>query len=489
VPTRIGVSHIDSEQNGSQDVEDFSYTRDAFDWHTTYFPTNNQTFNWDYTFSRIDQTGVATQQYDTHDARLTHDLVFGPRGRHSLTSTVSYYQQSGDFDLQRFRWDERLRFEHTDDFRTRYDYTYDQTNSGGSDRSRHRASAGFTHNLFDSLTTTGQVGAQRSEAGGAQTTEEFADIAWAYRKQVPLGAFSANLGLSWTRQDSEANTEPIQIFDQPAVVSDAVPIVITGNNVDPNTLIITDPSGLILYQEGLDYTVTQFADRVEIDRIIGGRLNAGQAVLLDYQLTPLPAAITTSNSFAAGVRYDFEKTALKGLAVFARYARNNQDINSDNPGAFVLNEFTETAYGLEYSIGGLTVGAEHQDHDSTINPFEADRLWARYSQRVAVNTLLGLNTAYTSLQYFEPVHQLDLMTASAQLTHQFTRRLSASLIVLYRDENDDQSGRTTGWEEQFELRWDHRQTQVYADIRNSNLDTPDQTENFQFFQLGLRREF
>jgi hypothetical protein len=82
LPTRFGVSHVESDQNSSQDVEDFSYTRDGFDWHTTYFPTNNQTFNWDYTFSSINQSGVTDQQYDTHDARLTHDVTFGPRGRH-----------------------------------------------------------------------------------------------------------------------------------------------------------------------------------------------------------------------------------------------------------------------------------------------------------------------------------------------------------------------------------------------------------------------
>ena len=489
LPTRFGVSHLESEQSGFEDVDDFAYKRDAFNWHTTYLPTDNQTINWDYNFARVDQSGVTSQQYQTHDARLSHELVFGPRRRNSLTSMLNYYNQSGDINLERFRFDERLRLRHTDDFRTRFDYTYDQTNVGGSDQNRHRASAGFTHDLYDSLTTNGEVGVQRSEAGDATALETFANIDFSYRKQVPLGLFSANLGLAWSRQDSESQTEPVPVIDQPATFGDAQPIVITGGNVDPNTIIITDPSGLLIFQPGVDYTITQFPDRLEIDRVIGGQIGAGQAVVLDYQLLPLPAAVTTSDSLSAGLRYDFQKGPLKGLTLFTRYAKTNQDIDTDNPGAFVLNEFTDVVYGAEYRFWYITLGAEHQDHDSTINPFDADRFFARYSQRVHDNTLVALNASYTSITYFEPPDELNLFTLSAQLQHRFTPRLTGSITVLYRDEDDQLRGRTRGFEQQLELRWRHRQTQLYTLLRNAQLDNPDQDQNFQFFQLGLRRQF
>ena len=488
-PTRLAVSRLDSSQNGIEDIEDFSYTRDAFDWNTTYLHGDNQTVEWDYTFSRVDQTGVTEQQYQTHDATLEHELAFGQRRRHTLTSRLNYYQQSGDFDYQRFRFDERLRMQHTDNFRTRFDYTYDQSDVGGSDRDRHRVAAGFTHHLYDSLVTNGDAGVQYSEAGGAGTLETFANMDVTYRKQIPLGLLSANLGLSWSRQDSDAQSEPIQIIDQPATFGDAQPIVITGSNIDPNTVVITDPSGLLIYQPGVDYTVTQFADRVEIDRVIGGQIGPGQAALLDYQLTPLPAAVTTSNALSTGLRYEFQQGPLKGLSAYGRYAETKQDLDTDSPAAFALNEFTDIIYGVEYRFWHMHLGAEHQDHDSTINPFEADRLFARYTQRVRDKTLVGLNAAYTTITYFEPANQLELLTLSAQVQHHFTPRLSGSLTVLYRNEDDDLRGRTTGFEQQLELRWDHRQTQVYAILRNAQLDNPDQDQSFQFFQLGLRRQF
>jgi hypothetical protein len=488
-PTRLSVSHVDSEQTGLDEFDDFRYTRDAFTWHTTYLPTDRQTVNWDYTYSNIDQSGVTNQKYETHDAVLSHEYVFGSRRQDSLTSTASYYSQSGDVNLDRFRLDERLRIRHTDNFRTRYDYTYDQTNSGGSDRNRHRATAGFTHELYDSLITNGEVGVQRSEAGGATALETFADIDFAYRKRAPLGVLSANLGLAWSRQDSENQTEPIQVINQPANFGDAQPIVITGGNVDPNSIIITDPSGLLIYRPGVDYTVTAFPDRVEIDRVIGGTIPAGQAVLLDYQLSPLPGAVTTSTGFSAGIRYDFERGPLKGVTVYTRYARTNQDIDTDDPSAFVLNEFTDILYGAEYRIGYLTLGAERQEHDSTINPFDADRFFARWSQRMHDNTLLGFNASYTTIDYSEPENTLDLFTLSAQVQHRFNPRTTGSFTVLYRNVNDQLRGRTTGFEQQLELRWQHRQTVGYSLLRNAQLNNPDQDQSFQFFQLGVRRQF
>src|SRR4030095_13266905 len=144
-----------------------------------------------------------------------------------------------------------------------------------------------------------------------------------------------------------------------------------------------------------DYTVTQFSDRVEIDRIVGGAIAPAQAVLLNYQLAPLPGATTDSKSFAVGARYDFDKGPLKGLTLFTNYARANQNIESDQPSAFVPNEFTDVLYGAQYRIGFVTRGAEHKAHDSPINPFEADRFFLRYAQRARADTLLALNASYT----------------------------------------------------------------------------------------------
>ena len=124
-----------------------------------------------------------------------------------------------------------------------------------------------------------------------------------------------------------------------------------------------------------------------------------------------------------------------------------------------------------------------------MNPFEATRFYGRYVHRVGADTAVSLNTAYTYVDYSEPVNRVDLFTASLQLQHNFNRNVYMILTVLYRNEQDDLVGNTEGFEEQFELRWRHRQVELYMMIRDSHLSTINQDESFQFFQLGLRREF
>lgn len=493
VPTHFDVSHLEATQTGIRASDDFSYTRDGFNWFSSAYPSDNQTLTWNYNYASVEQSGAFDNTYETHDATLSHDLRFGKKRQHSLYSSLNYSSQSGDTEQQRFRWDERLRLRHTDSFETRYDYRYDWFEVNGNQRSQHWGRAGFTHFLYESLTTEGNVGAQRSDSdGGEQSQSTFADLNWTYRKRVPYGFTTANLGVGWTQTESESGAEPTLILDQPAVFTDPLPIVLTGSNVDANSLVITDPSGLLIYRPGIDYDVRTFPDRVEVSRVVGGAIAPGSPVLLDYQLDPQPSHTTENQTLRTGVRYDVEEGLLRGLALYTRYMVSDQQISSESGtpvGTFTENDFTDFIYGAEYEFWNILVGAEHQTYDSTINGFEADRLFGRYSQRIRPETTLSLNTAFTVIEYEEPASQVNLFTASAQIQHDFSTRLRGVATVLYRHEEDDLRGTTEGIEEQLELRWRHRQTEAYMLLRNSNLTTPDQDEAYLFFQLGVRREF
>jgi hypothetical protein len=61
--------------------------------------------------------------------------------------------------------------------------------------------------------------------------------------------------------------------------------------------------------------------------------------------------------------------------------------------------------------------------------------------------------------------------------------------LLYRDEDDSVLGRTRGLEETVELRWEHRQTKLFVLFRNANYRTDTQDRDFQFLQVGIRRDF
>ena len=487
VDTTLDLSHSVISQRGDNEFDNIDYTEDRFAWLSFARLSPTQTLSWNYEYLAVNESGASKNSYATHDATATHEAELGSNGYDTLTSTIHYIQQDSQNESQRFRWTERLRLKHSDELRTRYNYDFDYTDVGGNQRYSNRGEAGFTHYLYKSLTTDGSVGALRSESeGGFGTTELFADLSTNYNKKAPYGIFSANAGIGLVQSVSDGSGQ-IQVVGLPANFNDPLPIILTGRNIDPNTIILTDPSGLLLVP-GADYNVTTFPDRIEINRIIGGRIGTGSTVLIDYVQNPLPASTSETQTLAAGLRYDFTEGALDGLSLYARWAKQDQTITSDASDVFIPNEFTDTIYGTQYRFSDFIVGAEKQEHDSTILPYEATRYFARYVKRND-DTTWSLNATATNIEYPTEDNTVNFYTLSGTATHKFSTRLFGDVTVLYRNENNRLFGDTEGFEEQVQLRWSFRQLDAYFRARASQLTTDSSESNFEFVQIGLIRQF
>ena len=485
--TNLDASHLESTQTGTNAFDNLSYTQDRLSWFSSYHPSANQTLTWNYNYANTVETGATKSSYSTQDATLAHEARFGEDDRSSLQSSLNYSDYTGSANVQRFRWDEHLILQHTKDFRTRYDFSANQTDINGSRRNDYRGSVGFTHFLYKSLTTSGNVGAERSDdSQGGGGTQKFADLTWNYRKAIPYGELSADLGFSYAQASADAGGA-VTTVGQPGFFFGAPPIVIIGANIDPNTIVLRDPSGL-LFLPGVDYATRGFADHVEIQRIIGGRIGDGSSVLIDYTRAAQSANSSDTNGLFTGLRYDIQKGALSGLSLYGRYAQQNQSVSSDDPGTFVANSFTDTLYGTEYRLYDLTVGAEQQWHDSTVFPYDATRYFGRYVHQDG-ETTYSLNAAYTTIHYPNDNNINDLYTISARADHRFSTRLTGDATVMWRDERNQLFGDTTGFEEQLGLRWAYRQVTAYVQLRASQLRTNTDTRQFEFVRIGVERKF
>lgn len=486
---RLEVFRTDAEQVALDDSTDFTFAQDTFLWTGMYRIDLNRRFQWDYTFNSLEQSSETfdlTSSNDTHDAEVEYAWQFGPRGSSEFNSIVRYFDQSGDFNFQRLTLDERLRLVHSDRFRTDYLYRFEQQSRDDFDQTQHRGEAGFTHHLYRSLITRGRVGATLLDAEEAGTDEIFGTLDSEYSKTVPLGMLRLNLGLNAARQQTDGGGFVSQVIDQSVSFTDPNPIIIFGNDVDVQS--ITNPAG-ILYRPGIDYVVRPRANGVEIERVVTGSIVPGQPVLIDYTLGPEEDHTLTTTGFSFGGQYTFERGPLRGLALFARYALQEQEIDPVDATGVPPNDVTSKLFGAEYRIWSLTLRAEREIYDSTLLPFEATRLSARLVHLLDPRTSLTGDATYSLIDYHDPENQVELLSASAQLQHRFSRELTARAHVLWRDQTDDLGGASSGFEQQVELTWKHRQTEVFMLLRNATFDSETLDTEFQLFQVGIRREF
>jgi hypothetical protein len=489
IPTRIEVYHSDEEQTALDESGNFNLSQDAVVWHSEHRPSEQQVFTWDYTYSNVDQsTGDVRTAFNIHDATLAHSIDFGKTAQNNLSSTLHYFKQSGDLEAEQFRWDELLRLRHTDTFETHYEYTLDKNSYPGSDQTVNRGDVGFTHKLYKSLVTNGDIGLQDT-AGTNANQLFFTNLSTDYHKEVPMGRLTGGAGIGYNTQNFEAQNAPTQVIDQPHTFIDGQPIILNGNNIEPNSIIITDTANLIVYVNGVDYTITTFPSFVQIDRVIGGRIQPGQTVLIDFRLTAQPASTVDTLYYYANLRYDIERGWFKGVGLYGRFANQDQSIESNSPTAFVDNSFTDLVVGADYQIWRMTVGAERQWHQSTIAPFNALRFFARLDAPINNETSFSLNSTYDIIDYTDDGNHIENWITSARLQHRFSKRLWGFITVLYQNQRETIGGTTNGLEEQLELQWRYRQTYLYGLLRNSNLDSDTTQNSFQFLEVGMRREF
>ncbi len=493
------TSHLELFQSTSSlrspgdPLSDFDFTETSLLWNNRYQISDYQELTWDYVFDDADQTAFDYQSHtQRNDARIEHEWRFGVDKRNRLTSTLQLLDQTGNFEQQYVRWEERLRLQHSPQLETNYRYLLDRRTSNGLDQTRFRETASFTHRLYKSLITTGLLGAEQIASGdGPGSDEYFCSLDFDYRKKVPLGLLTAGLGFGLNRLNTTQGGSRQPVIDLPFVVpADLTPIVLIEPNLRPDSIVITDPTGLRIYRQGVDYDLVQNGERTEIRPVLGGPLTAGKIVAIDYAFDAQPANTTDTANFRFNARYTLEKGPLRGVSFFGHFYQQEQTVNSSASADFIENSFRDTLLGIEYRIGAFTFTAEEQWRTGGLYPFDARRFSAKWDQSLDFDARILVNTSYMIFDYPDADDHVELWTISGQYQQRLARDLRFTASALWRDERDTLWGNSTGFEQQVELTWKYRQFDFFVRARNSMLENEQRNNSsYQDMQIGFERRF
>ena len=492
-PTSVRVFRRIQDQDDQLGLSDYRVVQDSANVQSDLRLADNQNLRLEYTFDDVSeaQGAFANLEYDRHDGTLTHELRFGDDERHNLRSIGRIFDQHGDVNQRTLMWDEQLFLQHTDRLSTRYALNVQDQEINGTTQRVYRGNAQVRHRLFESLYSTASVGGGRTELPDDHFTSDEWNVraTFDYTKRVPLGRLDAGLGLAFNREDNTERGEIIPIVDDAGVITDPFPLTIRRRNVVPGSIVVTDAAGLRTYVEGIDYTVQVFPDRVEISRVIGGAISNGETLLVDYDLGPEPASIIDATTAAASFRYGLTEGPLAGLAAYASYQQIDYRLESPDPTAFVLDDARRLKYGIEYVWRGVTLLTERETYDSEVAPYDLWRAQARYSRRLGISSVLNLSTSYERIDYDVPDNHVELTRVTAEWVQRITDATTIRLWANFRDENDRVSPDTTGFEQALEVRWHRRQTDVFATVSNSQVESANEDNQFLALTVGIRRAF
>jgi hypothetical protein len=493
MPSEIQYFHREQDQTGRFSGVDSQITQDTFSWQGRIKPFNGHRMWWDYTFSSVEESGqlIVPNSFDRHDAFFNHTYDFGPDSRNSIRSSLRIYKETGKFPIERIRLNETLLLEHSADFETKYIYLFDEQKRRTTDQTLNRGVASFRHDLFESLTTTGEIGASQLQIsdGNFESTQYFANLAFQYRKTVPLGVLDATADINYNTTDDSERGASIFITDESHTFGVSGLIILNRRNIIPGSIVITNTAGIIIYIEGSDYTLLPLGESIEIRRVLGGNIIAGQTVLITYEIGPEPESTTDTAGIGMTIRYTFDEGPLKGVSPYLRYRDQSQDRVSPSMILLPVTDFQDLVFGVDYNLGHFTFTGEHQIHDSTISPFSRTRFEGRYFNRINNRNSVSMNAYFQELTRDDEDLQTTITNITARWNSQASNRLRSSVIGIYRREEDNTGTSSDAYEVAVDLTWRHRQTTVYCTIRNSIINSNTRDSTLQTFVFGARREF
>ena len=430
---------------------------------------------------------------DTDRYSILHDLIFGGDEQHRLDSFFNYVDQSGSFDFENIQLDERLRLQHTEDFLTNYELRLTDSERDADRNKEVRGQAGFEHRLYESLVTTANIFASKTDFESTNGIETEGDLkqqggtlSFNYRKNNPWGTLLSTYTASLTEQSGSIGGI---VTDEPHIVNDPLPVILNTTNIDTSSIVVTDSTGLYTYTLGDDYTIEEINGQVQLEIIIPGttlpNISDGQEILVDYKvlIEPDRQEDTLRQNFTIRERFK------NGMSLYYAHRRQEEDVSAKIM-EITPDEYTVNTVGTDYTNKGLFLQAEYSKEDSTQIPSTSRKIQGRYSWPVNTNTNVSMRVINYWLDFREPDERdVVLFKTGAEVYSRLTEEYSISARADYRDEDDTRFGITRGFQISSELKYNFRQLSVLAGIEFNVLDRRNDEIDSSLLYFQLKRFF
>jgi hypothetical protein len=457
-------------------------------------------FSLDHVFSTLSGLSFNLQQNDTSQTHggivtdrqegiysFSHYLLAGADQQMRLDTFFDFLDQSGDYDLERLLYQERLRVTHSETLQTHYNVSYHQSERPTLDNSEIRGETGFNHRLYQSLVTTGSIYASEADLDdGVEVARFGGNIGFDYRKKNAWGTLFGHYGFTVLDLEQTGGSALVSVVDERHAfrVAGSMRISLDRPNIDQGSIVVYNSNRSRIYS---DYTIYQSSGVTEIRAILGGDIatQGDQTLSIDYTSVTEPQRDEQSfvHSFRARERFGI------GISTYFEHQTRNERLDSTNP-TIVPDEFEVNLFGIDYIKNGLRLLAEYRDEASTRIPSESEHLEASYLWRLPAQIRLKLYASQRWIDYTtEPQYDIDLFTVGSDVIMPLTDTYSLSANVDYRNEEDSRQGRTKGLQCKLECRYRFRQVSARLGAEFNSLDRLSHEREGVFVYFRLKRMF
>jgi len=358
LPTFLKYTHTDIDQSGFYDSHD---TREDFQL-TSQHITEKSTTLLNSLYSDSERTSQGdTVRVKNFDGSLGNEYYIAGSQRKTLYSRLGYLWTDNDSqETKNYSFSENLFWRYTPSFFTNYILSYDKRDTNSFDSETTTGRARLQHLLYENLTTSFATGFNLNDFTGGEENVYDGDLNFLYTRKIPWGFLNLRSGWNYRYTTREGNEAVITVTDEPHVLTTGEVTLLDNENVEIDTISVTDITGTIAYIENVDYTIEEVGSFTRISRTTVGAIANGQTVLVDYRFLSDPAFDDTVFNQAYGIQFFL----WDALTLSYGYQHAKQDIVSGTPPDNTIDDTTQVAE-IRLNLGWTDTRLTFEDRDRT----------------------------------------------------------------------------------------------------------------------------
>ncbi len=317
------------------------------------------------------EIGSTDSKGTSRNTSVSNNYTFGENKEHRLASYLQHYSLRNTRDNDNLSWSENLSIRHNEDLESLYRYNFSDQSADQVNSKQHDVNVGLKHKLYESLQSSLNMKGTFIDATGFEERSVGPSFDEAYRKEIGAAVLQLGAGVSYEDKKHDSINTTLNIINEALTLTDGtVSFLNELTGVDVSTIVVSNQTGQVIYTRGTDYQVIEYpTQRVEIRRVVGGNINSGDTVLVDYTVTKNPSFRFSSlvNNWRSQLGFFDDKVRIYYQKRQQRY------FNEESDQSLILETTDDSVVGLEMRNDMVEGGVEYQKYDSNLVPFTALR--------------------------------------------------------------------------------------------------------------------
>jgi len=442
---------------------------------------------------------------ENRTANLDTRMLFGSNRQVTLSGYMSYATLSferPDFTLARedFHFTPDLRWRHSDDFTSFYNYSLYRSNESIVDTTNQAARTGLVYRDGERLTLSGDVHGEDNRITGLELKSVGAGFMASYMRPWTNAILRLSAGTVYDQKDREAAAALISVFGERITLVNGIPVTLAQEFIDTTTIRVWNTTRTQEYCPDVtplppgctvaDYRIIVIGSRTQIQALAGGAIYSvtGVDVLVDY-------AFQTGGSvtyYVLNQNYQASLSLYRYYTAFFRYLDIDYRITSGLP-TLPLNPLRNTLYGLRVDLpflqdfmAGGEASFERQEEE--IAPYRR----SSYDLYLQLPMLLRIGTRFSARRieadYPYSPEDIKLTGWSVQLRAIPWDNTTLTAEAAYEEDTGGTLMRST-LRDTIGLEWRVRQLSVRGDAQYTREEQGGFERDRSVIRFLVRREF